>query len=192
MRVVFCGVGALGSAAAVACRNLEADLVLVDFDRVESKNLLAQAFVKQSVGKNKAQALKAQLQNFWGVKVEAKGVRLRDDNVDAVCAGAGLLVDCFDNQASRLLLSGWAQEHGVPLVHAAIAADGTFGVVRWDERFSPDAEDEEGQATCEGGAHLPFIGLVGAALARSIQDFCVAGTQRDVMVSLAAVTPTSL
>ena len=60
MRIVFCGVGAIGSTAAVLCRNLEASLVFVDFDRVESKNLLAQAYVKPSVGKNKAEALKLQ------------------------------------------------------------------------------------------------------------------------------------
>jgi len=66
MRIVFCGVGALGSTAAVLCRNLDASLVFVDFDRVESKNLLAQAYVKQSVGKNKAEALKLQLLNFHG------------------------------------------------------------------------------------------------------------------------------
>ena len=39
------------------CRNLDAELRLVDFDRVESKNLAAQWFVKQSVGKNKAEAV---------------------------------------------------------------------------------------------------------------------------------------
>jgi hypothetical protein len=48
-RLVFCGVGALGSNAVLACRNLDTQLVLVDFDRVESKNCLSQAFVKQSV-----------------------------------------------------------------------------------------------------------------------------------------------
>jgi hypothetical protein len=190
-QIVFCGVGALGSSAAVACRNLkEAKLVFVDFDRVESKNLLAQAYVKQSVGKNKAQALKLQLANFYGVKAEAKSVRLEASNVDALCGDADLLVDCFDNAASRELLSAFAKEHDKPLVHAAISVDGTFGVVRWDERFAPDAEDEEGQATCEGGEHLPFIGLVGASLARAIQDFLNAGTKRDAMISLTAVTPT--
>ena len=71
--IAFCGVGALGSHAAVLCRNLDATLSFIDFDRVESKNLLAQAFVKQSVGKNKAEALKAQLLNFHGVKSEAFG-----------------------------------------------------------------------------------------------------------------------
>jgi molybdopterin-synthase adenylyltransferase len=190
-RVVFCGVGALGSTAAVLCRNLKAELGLVDFDRVESKNLLAQAYVKQSVGKNKADALKLQLQNFHGVRAEAFGVRLVEGNVAALCGAADLIVDCFDNQASRQVLSAYARAAGKPLVHAAISGDGTFGLVRWDERFAADAEDQEGQATCEGGEHLPFIGQVAAALARVIQDFLSDGARRDVMISLQAVTPTA-
>jgi len=191
MRIVFCGVGALGSTAVVLCRNLDATLCLVDFDRVESKNVLAQAFVKQSIGKNKAEALKLQLQNFYGVKAEAFGVKLTQENVEALCGAADLLVDCFDNMASRKLLSDFAIKAGKALVHGAVSGDGTFGVVRWDERFTPDAEDVEGQATCEGGEHLPLIGVMGAAIARCIQDFIKAGVRRDVMVSLNAVTPTA-
>src|SRR5687767_11036542 len=110
MRIVFCGVGALGSNAAVLCRNLEAELAFIDFDRVESKNLLAQAYVKPSVGKNKAEALKLQLANFHGRKSESFGVKLTADNVDALCGKADLLVDCFDNAASRQLLSDFARK----------------------------------------------------------------------------------
>jgi predicted ThiF/HesA family dinucleotide-utilizing enzyme len=190
-RVVFCGVGALGSTAAVLCRNLDATLVFLDFDRVESKNLLAQAYVKQSVGKNKAEALKLQLLNFHGVKAEAFGVRVAADNVAQLTKDAVLIVDCFDHAVSRRVLSEHARKVGAPLLHAAVSGDGTFGLVRWDERFVPDAEDVAGQATCEGGDHLPLIGLLGAAIARTIQDFLKSGSRRDSMVGLAAVTPTA-
>lgn len=186
-RIVFCGVGAVGSQAAMLCRNLEAELVFIDFDRVESKNLLAQAYVKPSVGKNKAESLRLQLANFHGIKAEAFGVRLTRDNTSTLLDRATLLVDAFDNAESRLLLSEYARAAARPLVHGAISADGSFGLVRWDERFSPDAEDEPGQATCEGGAHLPMIGLLAAALARSIQDFHTKGERRDAMVSLSGV-----
>jgi molybdopterin-synthase adenylyltransferase len=189
LKLVFCGVGALGSTAAVLCRNLEPTLVFIDFDRVESKNLLAQAFVKQSLGKNKAEALKLQLLNFYGVKAEAFGVRLTFGNVEQLCGAADLIVDCFDNAQSRAVLSAFARSKGKPLVHAAVSGDGTFGLVRWDERFSPDAEDTEGQATCEGGEHLPLIGQLAAALARVIQDYVKGGEKRDCMVGLKAVTP---
>jgi molybdopterin-synthase adenylyltransferase len=189
-KILVCGVGALGSNAVVLLRNLNVPLAFVDFDRVEGKNLLAQAYVKMSVGKNKAEALKAQLLNFYGVKAEAFGVRLTSENVETLCGPATLLVDCFDNAASRQLLSDFARKANKPLVHAAVSGDGTFGLVRWDERFKPDAEDHAGQATCEGGEHLPLLGLLSSALARAIQDFVKNGTKRDCMVSLAAVTPT--
>jgi hypothetical protein len=190
VRVVVCGVGALGSHAVVLLRNVACDLALVDFDRVESKNLLAQAYVKPSLSKNKAEAMKLQLSSFWGRKSEAFGVRLQENNVDALCGAAGLVVDCFDNAKSRALLSTFAKRAKKPLVHAAVSADGTFGLVRWDERFVPDAEDAPGQPTCEGGEHLPLLALVAAALARAVQDFLRDGTQRDFLVSLTGVTQT--
>ncbi len=193
-RIVFAGVGALGSNAVVLCRNLAVQLVLVDFDRVESKNCLSQAFVKPSVGKNKAEALKLQLSNFWGIKAESFGVRIGEDNVEALCETADLVVDAFDNAKSRRILSAWARSAtgaNKALVHAAVSADGTFGLVRWDERFTPDEESEEEEATCEGGEHLPLIALVATTLARSIQDYVRDGTKHDAMVSLSGVVTTT-
>jgi molybdopterin/thiamine biosynthesis adenylyltransferase len=134
-RLVVCGVGALGSTAVHYCRNLDIELRLVDFDRVESKNLAAQWFVKQSVGKNKAEAIRLQLANFYGAKAEAFGVRLAATNAAQLLAGCALAADCFDNADSRHALSDAARAAGMPLVHAALAGDGTFGIVRWDERF---------------------------------------------------------
>lgn len=191
MRIVICGVGALGSTAVLYCRNVDAELRLVDFDRVESKNLAAQWFVKQSVGKNKAEAIRLQLANFYGARAEAIGARLAATNATQLLAGADLAVDCFDNADSRNVLSEHAREIKVPLVHAALAADGTFGMVRWDERFTADREDTPGQPTCEGGEHLPMIGLVGATLARAIQDFAKDGARHDYLVSLSGVVRTT-
>ena len=188
MRIVFCGVGAIGSTAATLCRNLTPELAFVDFDRVESKNLTAQSFVKQSVGRNKAEALRLQLLNFYGISADAFPVRLDATNVDTLCTGAGLVVDCFDNAASRRVLSEHARARRSPLVHAAMSADGTFGIVRWDERFEADDEDTPGQATCENGEHLPLVGMLAAAVARVIQDFVVSDQRRDVMVTLSGAS----
>jgi molybdopterin/thiamine biosynthesis adenylyltransferase len=191
MRIVICGVGALGSTAVLFIRNLGAELRLIDFDRVESKNLAAQWFVKQSVGKNKAESIRLQLANFYGGKAEALGVRLGANNTEQLLAGADLAVDCFDNADSRIVLSEACRARTLPLLHGALAADGTFGMVRWDERFTADREDAVGQATCEGGEHLPMIGLVGSTLARGIQDFVKDGSKHDYLVSLSGVTRTT-
>jgi molybdopterin/thiamine biosynthesis adenylyltransferase len=191
LRIVICGIGALGSTCVQYLRNARAELRLVDFDRVESKNLSAQWFVKQSIGKNKAEAARLQLANFYGAKAEAMGVRLGPHNAAQLLADCALAVDCFDNADSRLALSEAARGSNVPLVHAALAADGTFGLVRWDERFTPDREDTEGQATCEGGEHLPMIGVLGAVLARTIQDFVAGAARHDYLVSLSGVVRTT-
>lgn len=190
-RIILCGVGALGSTALQFLRSLpDIELRLVDFDRVESKNLAAQWFVKQSLGKNKAEAARLQLSNFYGLKSEAMGVRLGPNNAAQLLDGGALAVDCFDNADSRIALSDACRAANVPLVHSALAADGTFGMIRWDERFTPDREDAEGQATCEGGEHLPMIGLVGATLARAIQDFILEDARHDYLVAKSGVTRT--
>lgn len=190
-RILICGVGALGSTCVMFIRNVDAELRLVDFDRVESKNLSAQWFVKQSVGKNKAEAVRLQLANFYGGKAEAITSRLEAVNAAKLLEGCDLAVDCFDNADSRLVLSEACRSAKVALLHGAIAADGTVGLVRWDERFTPDREDVEGQATCEGGEHLPMIGLVGATLARTIQDFLKDGSRSDYLVTLSGSAQTS-
>ena len=191
MRVVVCGVGALGSTAVLFIRNLDVELRLIDFDRVESKNLAAQWFVKQSVGKAKAESVRLQLANFYGRKADALNVRLAANNTEQLLAGCELAVDCFDNADSRIVLSEACRARGLPLLHGALAADGTFGMVRWDARFTADREDVAGQATCEGGEHLPMIGLVGSTLARAIQDFVKDGSQNDYLVSLSGVVRTT-
>jgi hypothetical protein len=186
-RVCVCGVGALGSTAVLLCRSLAVELRVVDYDRVEAKNLAAQWYVKQSVGKAKAEAIRLQLANFYAVKAEAMAVRLAASNAAQLLDGCALAVDCFDNADSRLAVSAAARAAGVPLVHAALAGDGTFGLVRWDERFAPDREDAAGQATCEGGEHLPMIGMIGATIARVVQDYVKTGARWDYMVGLSGV-----
>src|SRR2546421_872892 len=125
MRIVICGVGALGSTAAWFCRNLDAELAFVDFDRVESKNVMAQCFVKASIGKNKAEALKAQMLTFFGIKCEAFGVKLAETNVEQLCGRADCILDAFDNIQSRMVLSNYAKKSGKALLHAAVSGDGT-------------------------------------------------------------------
>ena len=187
-RLLFCGVGALGSHAVTLCRTLPATIALADFDRVETKNLLSQAFTRQAVGKNKAEALRLQLRTFYGVESTAYPVRLTPQNIAQVAGDCDLLVDCLDNLAGRLVVLEHARAAAVPSVHAGLAADATFGLVRWGERFTPDEEDEAGQATCEGGEHLPFIGLLASTLAGIVRDFVRDGVRRDALVTPAGVT----
>jgi len=180
-RVTLVGVGALGSHAAQFLRNA-ATLRVVDFDRVEQKNVLSQFHARSSAGKSKVVGLKQSLQFLFAISVEAIPHKLVVDNACEILGGADLLVDCLDNRASREVVQSFARERSVPCVHGALAPDGAFGRVVWDEQFAIDGEPAEGAATCEDGAHLPFIGMVAATLARSVQEFLLTGEKLNFAV----------
>jgi molybdopterin-synthase adenylyltransferase len=93
------------------------------------------------------------------------------------------LVDSLDNIAGRRVLPACAASSGIASVHARLSGDGSFGSVRWGERFEPDAEDEPGQATREAGEHMPFVGLVAATLTTVIAEHVRTGARRDVFVT---------
>ena len=171
MKILFCGGGALGSHAMFLARDLEHELAAIDFDRVETKNLASQWFVTQMVGKNKATALKTQLLNFYGVKVQDYTVKLTALNAETILGAADMVVECFDNAEGRKVVQDFVRAKRKACVHAGLAANGEFGVVRWDKDFVIDTEDTAGQATCEGRGFLPIILRVSSSLVASIQWF---------------------
>lgn len=168
--VIIAGAGALGTHVALFLRN-HAQLKMIDFDRVERKNVLSQFHGKASVGKNKAQAMQQTMKFLFGIKVDAVPHRITEDNVDVLLQDADLVIDCLDNAKSRKLIQDFVRDAGIACVHGALAADGAFGQVIWDEDFVIDTEPGDGAATCEDGEHLPFINIVSANLAKSAQEF---------------------
>lgn len=171
MKILFCGGGALGSHTLFLARDFEHELAVIDFDRVETKNLASQWFVKQMVGKNKAAALKTQLLNFYDVKLQDYTVKLTALNADAILGSADLVVDCLDNAEGRRVIQNYVRSKKKPCVHGGLAANGEFGVVRWDEHFTIDDEGTPGQATCEGRGFLPLILRVSSSLVASLQFY---------------------
>lgn len=185
--ITIVGVGALGSHAALLLRN-EGLLRLVDFDRVEQKNTLSQFHGTRSVGKNKAVALKEVLQFLFGVKAGALTARLEANNVRELLSGSDLVLDCVDNGETRKLVQDHCREAGLPCLHGALAADGSFGQVVWTESFRVDYGDA-GRPTCEDGAHLPFISAVSSLLARCAQEFLKTGKRRGFQVHAGGAVP---
>ena len=186
--VVIVGVGALGSHLALLARNWKESLRLVDFDRVEQKNVQAQFHTRMGLGRNKAQALQQALQGMFGLKVESLPRRLEAHNVAQLLGGSVLVIDCTDNAETRRLIQSFVREREIPCLHAALSADGSFARVIWDEHFVADQEDEPGQATCEDGEQLPFFALTAAVLATAAQGFLAHGIRSSYQLTPGALT----
>jgi molybdopterin/thiamine biosynthesis adenylyltransferase len=176
-RILVIGAGALGSHLVLLGRNWHARLVAIDFDRVEGKNTLSQFHSRMGLGRNKALALQQAMQGLFSVKIEAVPHRMTEDNAHTLMAEATLVVDCVDDSKTRRVIRSACETLGIPCLHGALAADGQYARVMWSEDFEVD-DGGEGEATCEDGQHLPFIGIVSAYLASTVQNYLASG-KRD-------------
>lgn len=178
LKIVVVGVGALGSHFVMAIRNLPVEITVIDFDRIESRNVQSQFHSKMGVGKNKALALQASMLGLFGLRVTAVPHKLTVSNVDVLLGGADVVVDCLDNGEGRKVIQDFVRARNVPCLHGALAADGAYGRVVWSENFSIDSEaGMTSKATCEDGEHLPFILSVAALMAESVRRFVRDGKQ---------------
>jgi molybdopterin/thiamine biosynthesis adenylyltransferase len=177
MNVTIVGVGALGSHLIQFIRNEDISLSVIDFDRVEMRNVASQFHTKNNVGKKKVDSMKMAMQFFFARKIQVNHNKLTGDNKDQLLGSAGLVIDCLDNGDGRRVIQDYVRGAGIPCIHGALAANGEYGQVIWDENFVIDDEPGEGVATCEDGEHLPFIGMTAVMLARAAQAFLRSGSK---------------
>jgi molybdopterin/thiamine biosynthesis adenylyltransferase len=169
--ITIVGVGALGSHVLLFLRNIDANFRVIDFDRIEQKNILSQFHGKPGLGRNKVQALEQLMNYLWGVKITAISCELNSLNDNVLLSKSDLIIDCLDNAEARHLVQNFARRTNTPCLHGALDASGTFGRVIWDESFIIDEDGAMGAPTCEGGENLPFIAMVASHMARAIQVF---------------------
>lgn len=181
--IVIVGLGALGSEVLQFARNFAADFKVIDFDRVEQKNTLAQMHTRMSLRRNKAESMKQAMQGMWGLKVDAIPHKLTTENATQLLGGAALIIDCTDNIAAREVIQAFAKDNATPTLHGSLSAAGDFARVMWTEHFTADAEGADGEATCEDGEQLPFFALAGAHVAQEAQRFLKEGTKRSFQIN---------
>jgi len=161
VRLVVCGAGAVGS-------NLVINLVrqgfrcikVIDDDRVESHNIGAQIYGVNDVGALKAEVLQADVFRAVGVEIEAERRRLNEKNVEKLLAGAEIVVDGFDNTASRLLVTEYCRTNALPCLHVGLSAD--YAEVFWNEAYRVPQDQAGGVDVCD------------YPLARNLSQFAVA------------------
>jgi molybdopterin/thiamine biosynthesis adenylyltransferase len=133
-RITLCGAGALGSHLADnLVRQGFGPLRVIDRDRVEEHNVSTQLYGQTEVGAWKVETLRNRLFRAARVELEAVAKEMTNRNVATLLKGAGLVVDTFDNSASRRLVQTHCRAEHIPCLHVGLFAD--YAEVVWDEHY---------------------------------------------------------
>ena len=138
-RVTLCGAGALGSHLADnLARQGVGRLRVIDRDRVEEHNVGTQLYGESEVGAWKVEALRGRLFRAAGVEADAIRKELTDANARPLLQGAGVVIDAFDNSASRRRVQQACRALALPCLHVGLFAD--YAEVVWDGAYRVPAD----------------------------------------------------
>lgn len=133
--ILICGCGAIGSNIAVnLVRQGFSNVVLVDFDRIEEKNLGTQVYIEHDIGRLKSETLKHILCDISSVvNVEAFTFKLTPQKIKKVTKNVDLIIDAFDNSESRQLLKDIGDSTKIPVIHGGLYED--YAEVFWNKDY---------------------------------------------------------
>jgi molybdopterin/thiamine biosynthesis adenylyltransferase len=133
-RVTICGAGAIGSHLADnLARQGFRKLRIIDRDRVEEHNISTQNYGVADIGAWKAEMMRNRLFRTVEIEVEAVTKELSERNARSLLKDSDLVIDTFDNSASRRIAQQQCRESGFSCLHVGLHADYCEAI--WDEQY---------------------------------------------------------
>jgi molybdopterin/thiamine biosynthesis adenylyltransferase len=179
--VNICGAGALGANLAEnLARAGFGKLKVIDRDRIEERNLSTQPYYRSDVGAFKAKILANTLYRAIGTKVETETKELTEINAAQLLKESGLILDVFDNSASRQAVKDYADDTKIPCLHAGLSAD--YAEIIWNHvyRVPSDVNDD----VCDYPLARNLVMLTVAVMCEAIVCFVATGEQRHFTITL--------
>lgn len=166
--IAICGAGALGSHLADnLLRQGVRKMIVVDDDRIEEHNVGTQIYGVADVGARKVDVLRAQLYRATSQEIDVISKRLDSRNAKKLLRGADIVVDTFDNSASRRIVQDHCREREVECLHVGLNAD--YCEVLWDTGYRVP-QDVDGDV-CEYPLARNLVILAVAIASESIVRF---------------------
>jgi molybdopterin/thiamine biosynthesis adenylyltransferase len=163
-------------------------LKVIDRDRIEERNLSTQPYYRSDIGAFKAKILANNLYRAIGTKVEAEAKELTAMNVAQLLKESQLIVDVFDNSISRQIVKDYADQTGIPCIHAGLSSD--YAEVIWNDvyRVPSDVNDD----VCDYSLARNLVMLTVAVTCEAIVSFIATNEQRHFTITLKDLTVQSL
>lgn len=179
--VVVCGAGALGANLAESLARCGVDrLRVIDRDRIEEHNLSTQPYSTDDVGAFKAEVLSYHLYRAVGVEAEYEIKEMTMANAVKLIKDSALVVDCFDNSASRRLLHEATRALSLPCLHAGMAD--ACGEVLWNEQYR--VPSDRGDDVCDYPLARNLVTLTATVLSETVLRYLMAGERTNWTITL--------
>ncbi|MGB0929775.1 MAG: ThiF family adenylyltransferase [Chitinophagales bacterium] len=179
--VAICGAGALGGNITESlARSGFGQLKVIDFDRIEERNLSTQPFQKSDIGAFKAQMMANNLYRAVGARVDGVIKKLEENNVHKLLRGSDLVIDVFDNSVSRQVVKDYCMDKKIPCLHVGLAGD--YAEVIWNElyRVPSDTNDD----VCDYPLARNLVTLATSVACEVIVGFVAKGLQESYTITL--------
>ena len=181
VRVTLCGAGALGSNLAdTLARQGFRRLKVIDRDRIEQHNVSTQIYGEGDVGAWKVEVLRNQLFRGTGIEIEALSKELNERTVAKLLKDADLIIDTFDNSASRRVVKDHCQHAEIACLHAGLFAD--YGEVVWNEHYR--VPGDVGKDVCDYPLARNLVLLTVAVTAETLIGFINTGARENWSITL--------
>lgn len=155
-------------------------LRVIDRDRVEEHNVSTQIYGEVDVGAWKVDVLRSHLFRAVGVEIDAVGKELSDRTVRKFLKDSDLVVDTFDNSASRRVVQLHCREAGLHCLHADLYSD--YGEVIWNENYR--VPNDVGEDVCDYPLARNLVLMMVAVAADTLVRFVLGGEQQNWSITL--------
>ncbi len=177
LRLVICGAGAVGSNLLLnLIRQGIEHITVIDFDRIEEHNIGTQSYSIDDVGAFKVEMLQADAFRIAEVEINTVRKRLTQQNVAKLLKDADLVIDGFDNHASRKAVTRRCRKANIPSLHIGLSAD--YAEILWNEGYRVPKDMAEGNA-CDYPMARNLIIFAIAIASEAIIRFALTGEQQN-------------
>ena len=182
LSVTICGSGALGANITEnLARSGFRKLRVIDYDRIEERNLSTQPYYRTDIGAFKVKILTNSLYRALGIKIDAQSQKLTVENVSKLLANSELVIDTFDNSTSRSAVKNYCVNSNISCLHVGLSSD--YAEIIWNENYrvpSPVNDD-----ICDYPLARNLVMLTVAVACETVINFAATREQHNFTVTLA-------
>lgn len=192
MNTTILGLGAIGSRVAIEIARIFGNpywawqsppiIEIVDSDKVELKNVYNQVYAPRHVGQKKATIIQYMMSDISSIQVAAIHNRVSESNISRIVRHSDLVIDCFDNAQSKLIVAAECALNNIACLHVGMNVG--YGGIRWNSLSYTVSDNDGAPDVCTSDLNPGLSQFVAAATISVILHYIETGEQKNLTIGI--------